>query len=696
MRESRQQLTIESEVESLRRRNSELEHRLAEQTRALERQVKDRTSQISHVVEALRAEIAERERIEQKLRRSEEQYHMLAANFPNGAVILFDRDLRYVLAEGAGLEAVGISKELLVGKTIWEALPAEAAAALAPHFRAAMSGAARIFEAPCAGHTYLVHAVPLRDGRGEICGGMAMTQDITAQKRAEAALRSERDFISAVIETAAALVVVLDSEARCVRFNRACQETSGYSFDEVRGKSVWELPLLLPEETIELKGVFSQLAAGQFPNRHENYWVTKGGRRRLIAWSSTALLGPDGSVKYVIWTGIDITEQRRAEEELETRMRQQTSVVELGQLALTGGSIRSLLEETVALVAKTLAVDYCSVLELLPSGDSLVLRVGRSWEAGLLDKATVPAANGSPAGHALLRNEPVVFDDLQHESRFEAPALLREHGIVSGAVVPIAGRERSFGVLHALSATRRTFTANDVRFLQSVANIVATAVERQTLEKEVLEASESEQRKIGQDLHDSLCQELIGGEFFATVLQQTLAEKLQPEASSAAQLAQLFRDLATHAREIARGLAPVEIREGALATALRKLARTVHNRSGISCRVRASERIAVSDSFIATHLYRIAQEALNNAVKHSRASHVSLALRADNGNIILTVKDDGIGFPTAAAKSEGMGLHTMRYRVAIINASLSITRGSKGGTTVTCSLEAPARSACYR
>jgi C4-dicarboxylate-specific signal transduction histidine kinase len=94
MRDSRQQLTIESEVESLRRRNRELEHRLAEQTRALECQVKDRTSQISHVVEALRAEIAEREHIGQKLRRSEEQYHMLAANFPNGAVILFDREVR--------------------------------------------------------------------------------------------------------------------------------------------------------------------------------------------------------------------------------------------------------------------------------------------------------------------------------------------------------------------------------------------------------------------------------------------------------------------------------------------------------------------------------------------------------------------------------------------------------------------------
>jgi PAS domain S-box-containing protein len=535
-----------------------------------------------------------------------------------------------------------------------------------------------------------VHVVPLRNNEREICGATAMTQDITAQKRADAALRCQGDFTSAVLETAAALVTVLDREGHIVQFNRACQETSGYSFDEVKGKSAWENPLLLPEETSEPRAVFSRLAAGQFPNRHENYWLTKDGRRRLIAWSNTALLRPDGSVEYVIGTGIDITEQRRAEEELTARMHQQTAVVELGERALTGTSIRSLLEETVALVANTLALDYCSVLELLPSGDALVLTAGFGWEPDLRERASVPAASGSPAGYALLCHEPVVFDDLQHESRFEVPALLREYGIVSGAVVPIAGRERPFGVLHALSTTRRTFTIHDLRFLQSVANILATAIERQTLEKKVLEASESEQRRIGQDLHDSLCQQLIGGELRAAVLRQILAEKSPADASSAAQLAELFRDLAAHAREIARGLAPVEITEGGLTTALRKLARTVRKRSGIACRVRSSKGVVVSDSLIATHLYRVVQEAVHNAVKHSHASHVSIVLRAAKGKIILTVRDDGLGLPTSAAKSEGMGLHLMRYRAAIINALLSITSGRTGGTTVTCSLEPPA------
>jgi PAS domain S-box-containing protein len=136
---------------------------------------------------------------------------------------------------------------------------------------------------------------------------------MTTQNGAEAALRTERDFISAVFETISALVVALDREGRIVQFNRACQETTGYSLDEVKGKSIWNLPLLVPEEIDAIRSVFSRPVAGQFPNRWENPWITKDGRRRLIAWSNTAIVDADGRVENVIGTGIDITEQKEAE-----------------------------------------------------------------------------------------------------------------------------------------------------------------------------------------------------------------------------------------------------------------------------------------------------------------------------------------------------------------------------------------------
>jgi PAS domain S-box-containing protein len=121
----------------------------------------------------------------------------------------------------------------------------------------------------------------------------------------------ERDFISAVLDTAGALVVVLDHQGRIVRFNRACERTTGYAFEEVRGRPLWDL-FLIPEEVESVRAVFDELRAGQFPNEHENYWMTRDGRR-LISWSNTALLGADGAVEHVIGTGIDVTERRQAE-----------------------------------------------------------------------------------------------------------------------------------------------------------------------------------------------------------------------------------------------------------------------------------------------------------------------------------------------------------------------------------------------
>ncbi|MCJ7594509.1 MAG: PAS domain S-box protein, partial [Desulfobacterales bacterium] len=134
-------------------------------------------------------------------------------------------------------------------------------------------------------------------------------------KKNEETLEKERDFISAVLSTAGALVVVLDREGRIFRFNRACEDLTGYSFDEVRGKHVSDL-FLIPEEVESVRAIFAELRAGQFPNHVENHWLGKDGTRHLIAWSNTALLGEGGLVEYVIGTGLDVTEQRKAEEEL--------------------------------------------------------------------------------------------------------------------------------------------------------------------------------------------------------------------------------------------------------------------------------------------------------------------------------------------------------------------------------------------
>ena len=196
----------------------------------------------------------------------------------------------------------------------------------------------------------------------------------------------ERDFISAVLDTAGALVVVLDRAGRIVRFNRACERTTGYSLEEVRGKLLWGL-FLIPEEVTPVKAIFEELRAGQFPNGYENTWVTRDGRRRLIAWSNTALVGADGMVEYVIGTGIDVTERRyvesqrdatlealkRAHDQLELRVLERTAELQKaneslqeeiaerrrveGALRDTEGHMLSLMESAKSYAVYRVAVD---------------------------------------------------------------------------------------------------------------------------------------------------------------------------------------------------------------------------------------------------------------------------------------------------------------------------------------------------
>jgi PAS domain S-box-containing protein len=163
--------------------------------------------------------------------------------------------------------------------------------------------------------------IPIQDASGAVTGLILTLADVTERVRAELELERERDFSAAVLDTAGALVLVLDPQGRIVRFNRACEKLTGYTFDEVEGQPFWEL-FLIPEETEPVKAVFEQLQAGQFPNAYENHWLTRDGGRRLIAWSNTALLGKAGGAEYIIATGIDITERKRAEEALwESRER---------------------------------------------------------------------------------------------------------------------------------------------------------------------------------------------------------------------------------------------------------------------------------------------------------------------------------------------------------------------------------------
>lgn len=146
----------------------------------------------------------------------------------------------------------------------------------------------------------------------EIC---VLIKDLTDIRVLLDQVKRERDFTKMLLNQVGALVVVLDREGRIIEFNRACEELTGYSAAEVKGRFVWDF-LLVPEEIEPVKRVFESLRAGDFPNRFENYWVTKAGEKRLIAWTNSAILNQVSVVEYVVGAGVDITEARAREDRL--------------------------------------------------------------------------------------------------------------------------------------------------------------------------------------------------------------------------------------------------------------------------------------------------------------------------------------------------------------------------------------------
>jgi signal transduction histidine kinase len=207
------------------------------------------------------------------------------------------------------------------------------------------------------------------------------------------------------------------------------------------------------------------------------------------------------------------------------------------------------------------------------------------------------------------------------------------------------------------------------------------------LQKELLETSEQMQRRIGYDLHDSLCQHLAGTALAGHVLGQKLASRSLPEAAEADRVVTLIEAAIDLTRTLARGLRPFEVQAGGLADNFQELAAGASDRFKVSCQFECHQPAPLVDANVATHLYRIAQEAITNAVRHGKARHINLRLDSANNKIVLTIIDDGTGLPENARDSNGLGLRIMAYRSSLIGAALSIERqSSSGGTRVTCTL----------
>jgi two-component system CheB/CheR fusion protein len=227
-------------------------------------------------------------------------------------------------------------------------------------------------------------------------------------------------------------------------------------------------------------------------------------------------------------------------------------------------------------------------------------------------------------------------------------------------------------------------TGSDLTFT----GVIRDITERKRLEREILAISEREQRRIGQDLHDGLCQQLTGIAFLVQSLQERVACKETPGSTESAEIAALLKESINQARSLSHGLYPVTPQPSGLMLALAELASNTRSIFNIACEFRCPTPVMFTDSSVATHIYRIAQETVQNAIRHGKASRIMINLSPRPGGWRLAVTDNGVGIPPLEQIQSGMGLRSMNHRAHILGAKFSIAAKAGGGTRMICELVA--------
>lgn len=262
---------------------------------------------------ALGFEIAERRRALVRLRRSEELHQTMADNFPNGAVLLYDRDLRFIIASGAGLKDAGLSREALEGKTIREVFPKDTCDILEPHYQAALAGEASVFEVEFAGKCYEVHAVPVRDERGAVTAGMVMTQDITARRQAEDNLRRNAKLLADAQSVAHLGVFEWRAQNNKVTWSEELFDIFGLGGKEFGATFEAFLSHVHPDDRDSVARTIENAYRDGRPFQQEERIVRPDGSIRVLASKGEPILNEKGETIGVLGICQDVTEVKKAQ-----------------------------------------------------------------------------------------------------------------------------------------------------------------------------------------------------------------------------------------------------------------------------------------------------------------------------------------------------------------------------------------------
>ena len=474
-------------------------------------------------------------------------------------------------------------------------------------------------------------------------------QDITERKQAEEALRASEEKFRRIAGHIQDVLYSVDMETNEFRYlSPVFERIFGYSLEDIQNmggrtaflkKVIERSAVSLDDHRRRLERLKTQ-PKDVITIRDEEWWRCKDGTlkcvedRWLPVYEAGRLTGTDGVL-------CDITERRRAEEALRESEERYRSLV-----------------------------------------NNLNVGVYRNTPDGryLQANPALVRMHGYDSVDEFLKTNVVDF----YENSVDRAAFLA-HLFHADAVTGYEVRLKiKNGTRIYCAITAAVHHGPDGR-VEWIDGIVEDITERKRLEDQLLEISEREQRRIGQDLHDGLCQHLAGVSFMSKALAQKLAASSPAESADAQAVANLIRQAISEARGIAAGLHPVKKEANSAMVALQGLADNLKSMFRVQCVFVCDPPVLIEDNTAATHLYRIAQEAVNNAIRHGKAKQVWIALAETDHQIKLTVKDDGKGISLPLSAARGIGMDIMNHRARVIGGTLNIDRAPEGGTVLTCS-----------
>jgi PAS domain S-box-containing protein len=487
-----------------------------------------------------------------------------------------------------------------------------------------------------------------------------------------------------------------------------------------------------PEEEISaITDALGKASQGQTPpGGFELRFGRRTGERFDVLLQVTPLRDSFGNVSGWVSSASDITARKRAEMRLAaehaiTRILANAQSVE----EAAPGIVQVLLDGLEADVGALWIVDMKR--EVLHPLIMNLRSLRSSWKSFLENRRRLSLEPGQDLpGRVWRERRPVWVADLANEGTLQSRDAAAKAGLESGFAFPVQSGKDFFGVLEFFTSRRlahdqtlgnmmsaiaseigqfikrrsaeeelrRAHDELEMRVQQRTADLKsanaklqASISERKRLEHELLEITEKERRRLALDLHDDLGQKLSGIAMMTKGLELKLSKRRVGEAKDAGRIHELVQQTMSHTSDLAHDLAKLDLKESDLSGALSDLASHAKELFEISCKFKADDSIPPLETSVASQLYKIAQEAVTNAIKHGKARHVGISLNNGSDRLVLTIQNDGLPFPDLKSQSTGMGLRIMNYRASLIGASLEVKGTGAHGTRVTCCMPIEAK-----